>query len=130
MFRIFGTNLIVCNNNISVFNKFVELAPNVVLKEDTISDKSITIKYEKLKVRANQILFTLSRKEGNDFLQEEQVKGEETLEDGKVTFTKGVKADTEYVVKATVVNYVGKNDGIELTITTPKEDGKQKTKNL
>lgn len=107
-------------------SKFVELSPNVVIKEDTISDKSITIKYEKLKVLANKILFTLSKKDGNDFLQEEQVKGEDTLEDGTVTFTKGVKADTEYIVKATVINYVGQNDGIELTINTPEEDGKPK----
>lgn len=70
-------------------------------------------------------MFTLSKKAGNDFLQEEQVKGEDTLEDGTITFTKGVIADTEYVVKATVVNYVGQNDGVELTITTPEEDGKR-----
>ena len=76
-------------------------------------------------MRANQILFTLSTKADNSFLQGEQVRGEATLEDGTVTFTKGVKADTEYVVKAVVVNFVGENDGVELTIKTPKENGKR-----
>ena len=76
-------------------------------------------------IPALRVLFTLTKKGDNSFLQSEQVQDEATLQDGMVTFTKGVEADTEYVVKAVVVNYVGENDGVELEITTPEENGKE-----